>query len=270
MAHQPAVGAVVREMHAAPGALRHLSAADALEHPAGAPAVQEEYGLLSPGHGLLHGLKQRAAEHRIIACPDLLLHVHQLDLGQVHAVEPVCEAAEGVHAGSGPVHSFHRRGSRAQQHQRFLPASPEDGHLTGTVAGGILRLIGALLLFIQNYDTQIPAGCKHGGAGTHHHLGLSLPDLPPLVVPVPGRQAAVKQRHMLAKMGRQKAEELGCQGNLRHQQKGLFSHLQAPGNELQIHRRLSAAGDAVQQGHSRPILLQFARQDVIGGRLSGV
>ena len=80
----------------------------------------------------------------------------------------------------------------------------------------------------------------------------------------------MKHRHMLAKMGRQKAEELGCQGNLRHQQKGLFSHLQAPGNELQIHRRLSAAGDAVQQGHSRPILLQFARQDVIGGRLSGV
>ncbi len=138
VAHQPVIGAVVGEVHAAPGAFRHLAAAHTLEHPAGAPAVQEEDGLLSPGHGLLHSLKQGTADHGVVACPDLLLHVHQPDLGKGHAVEPACQAAKGVHPRSGPVHGLHGRRGGTQKHQRLLPVPPKDGHLPGAIPWGVL------------------------------------------------------------------------------------------------------------------------------------
>ncbi len=80
----------------------------------------------------------------------------------------------------------------------------------------------------------------------------------------------MKHCHLPAKMGCQKAEELGGQGNFRHQQQGPLFQLQAPGNELQIHRRLSAACDAMQQRHPWPAHLQLPRQDVIDRRLLGV
>ena len=83
-------------------------------------------------------------------------------------------------------------------------------------------------------------------------------------------EGRVLHRNPAAKLTLEPQDHLRGQADLRHQHQGLAAQLQAPGNELQIHRRLSAACDAMQQRHPWPAHLQLPRQDVIDRRLLGV
>ena len=67
VAHQALVGAVIGQRDAAAGALGHIAALAAQQHPAVSPAVQQQDALLSGGKILLQFQPQRRAEDPAVA-----------------------------------------------------------------------------------------------------------------------------------------------------------------------------------------------------------
>ena len=65
----------------------------------------------------------------------------------------------------------------------------------GGIPGGIFGLVGMLLLLVQNDDSQILAGGKHGGPGAHNDPGLTGTHPLPLVVPVSFRCGSRRRDH---------------------------------------------------------------------------
>ena len=85
--------------------------------------------------------------------PQLLLHVHDVDLGQGLLVVALPQGEAAVAAALGGVHGLHRRSGRAQQQQGVLLHAAVLGHLPGMVAGVVLRLIAGLLLLVQDDES---------------------------------------------------------------------------------------------------------------------
>ena len=98
----------------------------------------------------------------------------------------------------------------------MLPGTPPDSHFLGMIPGRIFRFVGVLLFLIQNDESRI-AGRKYRTAGSNDYFRLASAHPFPLVMPFPGRQAGMEHRHLLTKVGCQKSQQLGCQGNFRHQ-----------------------------------------------------
>ena len=91
----------------------------------------------------------------------------------------------------GGVAALHRWGGRAQEQQALVLLTAELCHLPGMVAHHTLGLVAALLLLVQDDETQIGQGGKNCRAGTHNDLGASVPDALPLVIALARGQAAV-------------------------------------------------------------------------------
>ena len=69
-------------------------------------------------------------------------------------------------------------------------------------------------------------------------------------------------RHGFSEMGSQQAQQLGGQSDLRHKKHGALAFLQAAADQLQIHRSLARAGDAVKQRRPRLRLGQLSAKPV--------
>ena len=264
MAHQPVVGAVIGQAAAAPGALRGLPAVDTHQGPAVAPTVQQKNGLLSGGAGIVDGLPQGIAETVAIAQLQLLAHIHHFNLRQAPAVIPPGQPVEGIIPLFCPVHTLHTGGGRAQQHQGLFFHAPPHGHLFGAIAGGIFGLIGMLLLLVQDQKAQLGAGGEYGGPGAHHNGGLPVFHPLPLVKAFAVWQAGMEHRNLVPKPGGHQAQQLGGQGNFRHQQHRCLSLGQHLLNEADIHRGFAGAGNAVKQRHTGFFPVQLAFQPFKG------
>ena len=101
------------------------------------------------------------------------------------------------------------------------------------VPGRIFRFVGMLLLLIQN-DEAGGTGGKHRTSGAYHHFGFAAAHPFPLVIPLSGRQAGMQHRHLVAKIGCQKAQQLGCQRNFGNQKHSAFVLLQSRLYQLDI------------------------------------
>ena len=116
------------------------------------------------------------------------------------------------------------------------------------VAGLVLRLVAVLLLLVQDNHSQVFQRGEHRAAGTQNHPNLSPLDPLPLVVALAEAERAVEHGHLVAEVGGKALQHLGRQSNLRHQDHAGLSI----GNDLleqtDIDLRLSAAGDAEEQG----------------------
>ena len=201
VAHQPVVGRVIGQLDGAPGAFRHLSALSAGHHPACPPAIEEQNGLLPPLQIDLQLPAQHAADGGVIALTQLLLHIHHQDLGQRPLIVAPAHGKQMQLSLPGQIHGLHRRSRRPQHQQGPMLHTAVLGHISGVVAGGVFRLVAALLLLIQNDQAQTLQRGKHRRAGAHHHAGLSPPNPLPLVIALPRPQRAVEHSHLLSKMG---------------------------------------------------------------------
>ena len=74
-------------------------------------------------------------------------------------------------------------------------------HIAGVIFGHLLRFIGVLLLFIQNYQPQVLQGREHRRTGADYHSGLSGADPLPLVVPLPRPQGGMQYGNLIPKLG---------------------------------------------------------------------
>ena len=142
---------------------------------------------------------------------------------------------------------FNRRSGGAQNQQGPVPGAKVLGNVPCVIPGRIFRVVAALLLFVQDDDTQVLQRGKDGGAGAQHHTNLPTPDTLPLIIALRHTKSAVEHGHILSKIGGKFPHHLGCQHNLRHQDNGGSPLGQYLLNQLQIDLGLSAAGNALQQ-----------------------
>ena len=97
-------------------------------------------------------------------------------------------------------------------------------------------------------------------------MGLAPADALELVVPLRQPQAAVQQRYLIAEIGGEPGHHLGRQRDLRHQDHHGTAPVQQLLRQPDIHQRLAAAGDALQQcdtGFSGQRLLQNVLVDLL-------
>ena len=200
VAHQPPVGGVVGQLHRAPGALGHLAALPAGDHAAGPPAVEKQNGLLPPHQVVLQLPAESGADGPGVALAQFLFQVHQDDLRQGFLIEALPQLKQGYLPGPGLVHGLQRRGGRAQHQQGVVLDAAVFGHIPGVVPGDVFRLVAALLLLVQNDETQVGQGGEHRRAGADYHVGISPPGPLPLVIPLPRPQGAVEDGHPFSKV----------------------------------------------------------------------
>ena len=155
VAHEPPVGGVIRQGYAAPGALGDLPALSAKEHAAATPAVEEQNALLAPVQVLRQLPPQHRADGAAVAIADLLAQVGDDHLRQRTAVVALRQLHPVIHALLRRPGGLHRRGGGAQHQHGLVPAAEVLGYVPGVVAGGVFRLVAALLLLVQNNEAQV-------------------------------------------------------------------------------------------------------------------
>ena len=104
------------------------------------------------------------------------------------------------------------------------------------------------MLLVDDDEPQILHRREHRAAGADDDGRIAQADAPPLVEPFSVGQTAVEHRHLLAEIGCQQAQKLWRQGDLRHQHDGALALLEAGFDAPEVHLRLAAARDSVQQG----------------------
>ena len=268
VAHQPVVGAVIGQADAAPGTFRRFPAVHTHQRPAVSPAVEQQNRLLSRVPVVGQRFPQRDAQGKIVSQLQLLPHVHDVHGGQLPSAIAFRHSVQAVSAGLRPVHTFHGGRRGAEQHQCAFLRAPPDGDLFGAVAGGIFGFIGMLLFLVQN-DQAGGTGGKHRRAGPYDHFRVAASDALPLVVPFPRPKAAVQHRHLSAEIGRHQPQQLGRQGDFRHQKQGASARFQTGLDEFDIDGSLSRAGHTPKERDARIFLRHLLRESVIAALLIG-
>ena len=247
VAHEPVVGAVVRQVHTAAGAFRHIAALGAQQLAAAAPAVQEQDALLPRRHVFLQLVIQRLADDGAAALPQLMAQVRHDDPGQRLPVEPLPQLQQTVVALFRVPGRLHRGGGGAQQQPRALLGAAVLGHVPGMVAGCVLGLVRALLFLIHDDETQLRQRREHRRARAQHDTGLAPADALVLIVPLRHAQATVQQGHPVAEIGGKAGHHLRRQGDLRDEDHYGLAPFQQQLGQPDIHHGLAAAGNAQQQ-----------------------
>ena len=264
VAHQPPVGAVISQGHAAPGALGRFAALAAQQHPAGTAAVEEQDALLPTPQVLLQLPAQGCADHAAVSGADLLPHVGDDHPGQGLPVEPGAEDHFLIHPPLGLIGGLHRRRGGAQHQHRVLLGTQELGHVPGVIPGRVLGLVAALVLLVQNDHPQVLQRGEDRAPGPQDDVHLSPADALPLVVALRHPQAAVEHHHPAPEVGGKFCHHLGGQGDLRHQDHAPPAPADHLLEEPDVYQRLAAAGDAVEQGAGGALPVQPLHDAVIG------
>ena len=126
-----------------------------------------------------------------------------------------------------------------------------------------------MLLFLVQNDQAGGTGGKHRRAGPYDHFRVAASDALPLVVPFPRPKAAVQHRHLSAETGRHQPQQLGRQGDFRHQKQGASACFQTGLDEFDIDGSLSRAGHTPKECDPRIFLRHLHRESVIAALLIG-
>ena len=191
MAHHPPVGGVIGQIDAAPGALRHITAARADHLSAVASAVEKQNRLLSQLQIFLYLPIQGLADGRAVSLPQLLAHVCQSDRRQRILVVSFAQQRQVIVSLLSQVRRFNRRSRGPEDQPRAFSGTAEFGNIPGMVARRILRFVGTLLLLVYHDHTQMGQRCKHGGSCSQHDLCHPFSDAFILVIPLCDAQSAV-------------------------------------------------------------------------------
>ncbi len=211
------------------------------------PAVDKQHGLLAAFDAPVQALQQLIREHTLVSQPQLFPHVHDRHLGQRAVVDAAQHLQQHIIALLRLGKGQDAGGGAGQQQGSALAPGAAFCHLPGVIAGGMLGKIALLVLFIHDEDSGALHRGKYGRSGTNNHPGLSHADAPPLVVLFASRQAGMQHRCHIAKAPPEPGDNLGCQHDFRHQHHGAFAHLQALPDRLDVHLRLAAACNAMEQ-----------------------
>ena len=237
-----------------------MAAVHADGHPGAAPAVDEQYALLSPVQIPLQLIQKLTADTGGVALAKLAPHIGQNGLRQRDVLIALGQGQQLIGPLPGGIIAFYRGCGRPQQQQAVFPGRPVFGYLPGVVAGVGFGFIGGFLFLIDDDAAQPVHRREHRGPGPDDHPRPPLLNAAVFVIALGGGKAAVHHGHLVPKKQPEPAQHLGGQGDLRHQQNGAFALFQGMLDQLDIHLGLAAAGNAEQQrGLRRSSGLQGAK-----------
>ena len=125
-------------------------------------------------------LRQTPADLARVARRQLRAHIDKIHLRQRLAAVAVLQPHQLQAPALRGVVGFCQRRGRSEQQQGIFHRSALFGDVVGIVPGGGLTLVGMLLLLVHDDQPDILQRGKHRAAGTHHDVGISLLDAPPL------------------------------------------------------------------------------------------
>ena len=221
MAQQTAVRFVVHHGHAAGIAFHHLTAGGAHAHCFVSATVQKKDGLLAPGQIARNFIRQRPADGRCVARGQFLAHVHQPHLRQRHVVVAFRQLHQRIPARLRGIVAFRGGRGRGQQQQRAVSRGTALRHIVGGIARRALGVIGMLLLFVDDNDSDVRQGRKHSAARAHHDVCAAVLDLLPLQKALGIGERRVLHGHSVSKKGFQAVDHLRRKRNFRHQHQRL-------------------------------------------------
>ena len=233
-------------------ALGDAAALAAHEEVREAAAVEEKDGLLAALRHAAQGLGQGRREDRAAAAAKLLGHVDHADLGQAgaagtlgHAHASPGDAAPG--AGAAAAERLERGRGRAE-HERAAPlARHAGGDLASVVARGLVLLVGALVLLVDNDEARIGKRGEERRAGADDHAGLALAHEVPLVKALTGTEARVQDRDVVAEAAAEAAHGLRGEADLGHEDEGTAAVRERALDGVEVDLGLSGAGHAVDE-----------------------
>ena len=127
----------------------------------------------------------------------------------------------------------------------------ELGHIARMVARRALGLIGVLLLLVNNEQAKILHGCKDRAARADDDAREARADALPLVIALRERQTAVQDGDRVAEIGGKRLNHLRRQRDFRHKQDRALPRCKRLRDQVQVDKRLAAAGHAEEQRRLR-------------------
>ena len=245
--HEQAVG-VVGHRHAAMGTGHGVPAVVALDEGGEPPPVQEEDDLLPPVEAVPDPFGQGAGENRQAAQPALFPHVDDPHARQGAPVHPRGQAAACELAVPRIGVGLQGRRRAAQDRHGVHQAGPDHRHVPRMVERRVVELlVGRFVFLVDDDQAEVGQRGEHGGAGAHDDAVVPGAGPPPGVVPLSRGQAAVQDGHEIPEMGAELPHGLRGQGELRDEHDGRPARRQGLFYGFDVHVRLPAAGDAVEQ-----------------------
>ena len=111
----------------------------------------------------------------------LVTHVDDLDLRQRPLLDPLGEFQQLVLPPQCVVILFERRRRRTQHDRSVRHLGPHHGHIAGVISGSLILLVGMIVLFINNDESEVRQRRENCRARTYHNVGLTVPDALPLL-----------------------------------------------------------------------------------------
>ena len=171
-------------------------------------------------------------------------------------------AADTGHVGRGAAQHDRRTGQPSDLHR----------HVARLVARRAVRLIGRIVLLVDDDQARVGQRREGGDARANHDLYLVGPDAPPFVGSLTLPQGAVQQRDFDAQIVLNSLEQGHRQGDLGHQHQRSPAGRQRGLDRRRVDSRLAARGRALEQHSGRaPLADELAdalnRRALLGAQL---
>ena len=216
VADQPLAKPVIDQPGIADGAGEAMAAGAAQRQRRIAAAIEEQQRLLAPldrdADLLGQPRRDEAAARRRLAA-----QIDRLDMRHVLAAEPRRQRHALVAALARIDLGLDRR-RRRRQHDRDLgDMRAHHRHVAGVIMRAVILLVGLVVLFIDDDETEIGIGQEQRRARADHDRRLACRDRRPIARAGARRQFGMPFQRPHAKALREAIEELAGQRDLRHQ-----------------------------------------------------
>jgi len=230
------------------------------------PPVEEEQGLLLRLQRAGDLLDEPTGQGRHLPVRvALALHVHDLDARHFPLLDASRQAEIAELLLPRVVETLKTRRGRSQNDGGAPLLGQHDSQVPGVVGHPFVLFVGGVVLLVYDDQAQVPDGREDGRPGAHDDLRLAPGDPAPLVVAQRRPDPAVQDGDLLrGKPAFQPAHKLGRQRDLRDEVQDSAAPADCFGDGVDVHLRLSAARDAVQQVRGKG-----ARGDPFQDRLEG-
>ncbi len=123
------------------------------------------------------------------------------------------------------------------------------------------------MLLVDHDEAEVRDRGEDRRAGPDDDRALPVPDLPPRVVALPGRQGTVEHGHPVAEVGPEPTHGLGREGDLRDEDQGPPPLAERPGHEADVDEGLAASGHAVEEVDPEGAAVDVGADGAEGGAL---
>ena len=259
-----------RKRDAAVGAFEGAPALPAEHGGSETAAVQQDECLFAPRQRLLQRRRERPADRGLArSARHFRSHVDDLHLRERPAVHPLGHRHSAIATPPRVVKRLQGRRGRTEHHQGAGALRAHDRDAPCVVSGTLLLLVGGIVLFIDDNESQIVQRGEHRRPRAYDHVDLAAPDAMPLIVSRAGRQPAVLYRHAVSERSPEGIRHRRCQRDFRHQHQHPAPRLRNPPGKAQVHLGLAAPRDTVQQSDVKHAFFRQRGQLVEGRPLLG-